>query len=44
MTKEEALGVLDEIGDNLDTCCAITMEPDLVIALLDQIRTYIIKN
>ena len=47
MTRKEefnkALEVLNEIRENTDTCCAITMEPDDVLTLIDNLRT-IIKN
>ena len=36
---EEALEILQEIEDNVGTCCAITMEPDLVEDLIDKLRT-----
>ena len=39
----EALEILQEIEDNVTTCCAITMEPDDVLTLIDNLRT-IIKN
>ena len=44
--KEEfnkALKLLNEIEENTDTCCAITMDPDDVLTLIDKLRT-IIKN
>jgi hypothetical protein len=39
--KQEALSILAEIKDNVHTCCAITMEPDEVLALLDKLESYI---
>ena len=36
---EEALEILQEIEDNVGTCCAITMEPELVEDLIDKLRT-----
>ena len=42
--KEEfnkALELLDEIEENTDTCCAITMDPDDVSKLIDELRTII---
>jgi|TARA_B110000908_G_scaffold103962_1_gene122402 hypothetical protein len=41
MTKEQALEVLEEIAENVNTCCAITMEPDEVLVLIDKIKNYI---
>ena len=42
--KEEfnkALEVLNEIRENTDTCCAITMDPDDVSKLIDELQTII---
>ena len=35
---EEALELLSQIEENVSTCCAITMEPDEVLALIDELR------
>ena len=35
---EEALEILDKIEENVSVCCAITMEPDEVLALIDQLK------
>ena len=43
MSKEEALEILEEIEENVNTCCAVTMEPDEVLLLLDKLKEYI-KN
>ena len=43
MSKEEALEILKEIEENVDICCAITMEPDEVLLLIDKLKEYI-KN
>ena len=43
MSKEEALEILEEIEENVNTCCAITMEPDEVLVLIDKLKEYI-KN
>ncbi len=43
MSKEEALRVLEEIKDNINICCAITMEPDEVLELIEKLEKYI-KN
>ena len=44
MTKQEALDVLSEIKENIGVCCAITMEPDEVLELIDKIESYIKEN
>ena len=44
MTKEEALEILAEVEENINVCCAITMEPDEVLVLLDKLKTYINDN
>jgi 3-deoxy-D-arabino-heptulosonate 7-phosphate (DAHP) synthase class II len=43
MTKEEALEILDEIEENVGVCCAITMEPDEVLVLIDKLKKYLEK-
>ena len=43
MSKEEALGILEEVEENGNTGCAITMEPDEVLVLIDKLKEYI-KN
>lgn len=43
MEKSEALQIVEEIKENVHTCCAITMEPDEVLILLDKLENYI-KN
>jgi len=47
MTRKEefnkALEVLDEIEENTNTCCAITMDPDDVSVLISDLRTIIEK-
>jgi hypothetical protein len=35
---EEILEIVQEIEDNVWTCCAITMEPDVVADLLDKLK------
>jgi|TARA_Y100000015_G_C2336152_1_gene63638 hypothetical protein len=40
---KEALEILDEIEENVNICCAITMEPEEVQVLIDKLRN-IIKN
>ena len=41
MDKLEALRILEQIRDNINTCCAITMEPDDVLVLIDKLESYI---
>ena len=41
MEKQEALRILEDIKDNIHTCCAITMEPDEVLVLIDKLESYI---
>jgi hypothetical protein len=40
---QKALKLLDEISEHIGTCCAITMEPDEVQDLIDQLKEEIIK-
>jgi|TARA_R100001463_G_scaffold29380_1_gene66846 hypothetical protein len=35
---EEALKILDKIEENVEVCCAVTMEPDEVLVLIDKLR------
>jgi hypothetical protein len=39
--KQEALRILDDIKENVNICCAITMEPDEVLVLIDKLESYI---
>ncbi len=41
MDKQEALRILDDIKENVNVCCAITMEPDEVLVLIDKLESYI---
>ena len=41
MGKQEALRILEQIKENVNTCCAITMEPDEVLELIDKLESYI---
>ena len=34
----EALELLSEIEENVNTCCAITMDPDEVQVMIDKLR------
>lgn len=40
---DEALKILQEIEENIGTCCAITMDPDEVESLIYKLRE-ILKN
>ena len=35
---KEILEIVDQIEENVDICCAVTMEPDLVADLIDKLR------
>ena len=41
VSKEEALSILEDIKENVNTCCAITMDPDEVLELIDKLENYI---
>lgn len=41
MSKKEALDILEEVKDNINVCCAITMEPDEVLELMEKLKEYI---
>jgi len=41
VSKEEAIEILEEIEENVNTCCAITMEPDEVLVLIDKLKNYL---
>ena len=43
MDKQEALRILEDIKENVNVCCAITMEPDEVLVLIDKLEEYL-KN
>ena len=40
---EKALELLSQIEENINTCCAITMEPDEVQSLIDELRKILEK-
>ena len=42
--KEEALKLLKEIEENVEVCCAITMDPDEVLVLIDKLKKIINEN
>ena len=43
MTQKKALNLLEEIREQVITCCAVTMEPDEVEELIDKLKI-IIEN
>ena len=40
---EEALKLLEQIEEQVDTCCAVTMYPEDVIELIKKLRQILIK-
>jgi|TARA_B100000530_G_C15931255_1_gene477006 3-deoxy-D-arabino-heptulosonate 7-phosphate (DAHP) synthase class II len=44
VSREEALEILEEIEENVGVCCAITMEPDEVLVLIDKLKEYLNEN
>ena len=38
-----ALEILEEIEENVGVCCAITMEPDEVLLLIDKLKEILDK-
>jgi hypothetical protein len=41
VSRKEALKILEEIKENVGICCAITMEPDEVLNLLEKLEALI---
>ncbi len=41
--KDKALELLEQIEANVSVCCAITMEPDEVLVIIEQLRDEINK-
>jgi len=41
VSKEEALDILEEIKENVNVCCDITMEPDEVLDLIEKLEEYL---
>jgi hypothetical protein len=41
---DRALELLEQIEENVSVCCAITMEPDEVLALIEELREILEKN
>ena len=40
---KEAIELLEEIEENVGICCAITMEPDEVLLLIDRLKEILEK-
>ena len=38
---KEALDVLEQIEENVNICCAVTMEPDEVLDLIDKLKKFL---
>ena len=47
MTQKEefsrALEILEEIEENVGVCCAVTMDPDEVLELIDKLKAILEK-
>ena len=41
--KDKALELLEQIEANVSVCCAITMEPEEVLAMIEELREVINK-
>ena len=41
--KNRAIELLDDIEANVSVCCAITMEPDEVLELIEELRGLVNK-
>ena len=45
MTQKEefdkAIEILDTIEENINICCAVTMEPDEVLELVDKLKEFL---
>ena len=41
--KEKALELLEEIRSSINICCAVTMEPDEVEDLIDELKDIILN-
>ena len=41
MEFKEALEILEEIEENVSICCAVTMEPDEVLDLIDKLKIFL---
>ena len=40
---KEALDILEQIEENVNICCAVTMEPDEVLELIDKLKEILEK-
>ena len=38
---KEAIELLEEIEENVNICCAVTMEPDEVLELIDKLKKFL---
>ena len=38
---KEALKILEQIEENVSICCAVTMEPDEVLELIDKLKEFL---
>ena len=38
---EATLEILEEIEENVNVCCAVTMEPDEVLELIDKLKKFL---
>ena len=41
MEFKEVLEILEEIEENVSICCAVTMEPDEVLELIDRLKKFL---
>ena len=41
--KDKALELLEQIEENVSVCCAITMEPEEVLVMIEELREVINK-
>ena len=41
MEFKEALEILEQIEENVNVCCAVTMEPDEVLDLIDKLKIFL---
>ena len=41
MEFKEALEILEQIEENVNVCCAVTMEPDEVLELVDKLKKFL---
>ena len=37
----EALKILEQIEENVNVCCAVTMEPDEVLELINKLKKFL---